>query len=91
MAWEDWSDNGTVVGRIGLRTPSSNTTYVTPEQGCVDFAPALVSYDQGKFLLAVTEVPEDKLATQDYGKLLVYKVNVSRTVCTYTARTWTRA
>ncbi|WP_457619905.1 hypothetical protein [Methanopyrus sp.] len=77
VAWEDWSENGTVVGRIGLRTPSSDTTYVTPEEGCVDFAPALVSYGQGEFLLAVTEVPKDKLATQDYGELLVYKVNVS--------------
>ncbi|WP_456482447.1 hypothetical protein [Methanopyrus sp.] len=77
VAWEEWSENGNVVGKIGLGTPSGNTTYVTPDQGCVDFAPALVSYDQGEFLLAVTEVPLSDLANQDYGKLLVYKVSVS--------------
>ncbi|AAM02745.1 hypothetical protein [Methanopyrus kandleri] len=77
VAWEEWSENGNVVGKIGLRTPSGNAVYVTPEQDCVYFAPALTSYDQGKFLLAVTEVPQSNLVAQDYGKLLVYKVDVS--------------
>ncbi|WP_456436156.1 hypothetical protein [Methanopyrus sp.] len=77
VAWEEWSENGNVVGKIGLRTPSGGAAYVTPESGHVDFAPALVSYGHGKFLLAVTEVPQDNLATQDYGELLVYNVSVS--------------
>ncbi len=82
VAWEEWSEGGTTVGRIGLKAVDTGgqvvgEATVNPDENCVMFGPALASYGRGEFLLAVAEVPSDKLQTQDYGTLKVYKVTVA--------------
>ncbi len=81
VAWEDWSEGSQTVGKIGLKALDDQGNEVAdatvdPGQGNVLFGPALVKYDQGKFLLAAVKVSRQDLQTKDYGDLYVYKVAV---------------
>jgi len=81
VAWEDWSEGGQIVGKIGLKALDEQGNEVAgatvdPGQGNVLFGPALVAYDRGKFLLAVVKVSRQDRQTKDYGDLYVYKVTV---------------
>ncbi|MEO2241128.1 MAG: hypothetical protein ABGY09_03565, partial [Euryarchaeota archaeon] len=91
VAWEYWGNQSVINGKvewqgvygIALKAVDSTTstsmtsTYVLKRNGYIMFGPALVSYDRGKFLLAVPEVNANSyMAGADYGELWVYKVTV---------------